>query len=71
MIGDCWHWLIDTSHHSATVMMPAMLKSTCVMFVDVACAVLQVFGDGVVRTGSNLALLNPLSAVWRRILAAR
>lgn len=52
-------------------MMPAMLKSTCVMFVDVACAVLQVFGDGVVRTGSNLALLNPLSAVWRRILAAR
>lgn len=32
---------------------------------------LQVFGDGAVRTGSNLSLLNPLSPVWRRIMAAR
>lgn len=41
------------------------------IYHDVDKAFYKTFGAGHVRTGSSLALLNPLSPVWRRILAAR
>lgn len=51
------------------------LVSTCLWMLLSCCAVVwcgvQVFGDGAVRTGSNWSLLNPLSPVWGRIMAAR